>query len=130
MNLRGCGKPLSSSARESERAARHIEAEAHERIRSLESLLGEADKESTQLKTRINGLQQELDDLRTALLGQRQSAATASKELSGRILRLLNEGIAAHLEIVTEALEVDPPVIEVALKNLGTAHRNIACLSG
>jgi hypothetical protein len=113
------------SARESERTARRSEAEARERIRSLESLLEEAGNETTALTIRIEGLQQELDDLRIALLGQKQSAATSSKELSGRILRLLNESIAAHLEIVTEALEVDPPVIEVALKNLGTALRNI-----
>ena len=112
-------------ARESERAARRSEAEAHERIRSLQSLLEKAGQETAALKTRIEYLQQELDDLHTTLLAQKQSAATGSKELTGRILRLLDESIAAHLEIVTEALEVDPPVIDVALKNLGTARKNI-----
>jgi hypothetical protein len=125
LEFAGLWETAVDSAREGERLARRSESEAREKIRSLQSLIEDARKETTALTTRIEGLQKELNDLRTALLAQKQSAATASKELTGRGLRLLQESIGADLEIVTEALQVDPPVIEVALKNLGTARRSI-----
>ena len=105
------------TAREASSKAQAELADAKEKLAAERAAVGE-------LRGEFERTKRDLRDAQSKALADRQERGAADRETRGRLLRFVTERMRHRIEVLAEALEAEPPAVDVAIKILKELDRD------